>query len=304
LPSPALPINHRREGEALTLKLGIFYAVLSAFFSALMGVFVKLIGNAVPLSVLVFSGFATSLILVVPWLIRDRTFRLKVPHPWLYLTRSIAGLASVACFLYVAKLMPLVDAILLNSTAPLFVPVVAVVLTKARTPRSVWGGVALGFLGVVLVLHPGPQLFQLDSMIGLSAGLLFAIAIVQGRTLLKTSSPTQLLFYYWVIGAANCGIVAFLQWRFPSGRDTWALLGGLGLCSTLTQVFAALSYARAPVRLTSSLIFLGLVFAGLFDWLVWKEVPGLLTLIGIAVVILGAVITILAGEQDLAKTAK
>ena len=58
------------------------------------------------------------------------------------------------------------------------------------------------------------------------------------------------------------------------------------------------SIKYAPVRLMSSLIFLGLVFSGFFDWVIWHEVPTELALAGIALVIVGAIITVYFGQRD------
>ena len=109
------------------------------------------------------------------------------------------------------KFISLVDAILLNNTAPLFVPIVALLITGAKTPRKVWWGIVIGFIGVALVLHPGPQLFQLTSFIGLASGVLAAIAIVQIWVLSKTSTITQMFFYYFLIGTVASSAFALFQ---------------------------------------------------------------------------------------------
>lgn len=130
------------------------------------------------------------------------------------------------------------DAILLNNTAPLFVPIVALLITGAKTPRKVWWGVVIGFIGVALVLHPGPQLFQLTSFIGLASGVLAAIAIVQIWILSKTGTTTQMFFYYFLIGTVASGAFALFQWRMPPDWKIWLLLGGIGIFGTLYQVCA------------------------------------------------------------------
>ncbi len=73
----------------------------------------------------IFFRFAMSFILLLPWVMRDTSFRFKVQNPWRYGTRILSALLALFLMFYALKFIPLVNALLLNNTAPLFVPIIA-----------------------------------------------------------------------------------------------------------------------------------------------------------------------------------
>jgi len=77
---------------------------------------------------------------------------------------------------------------------------------------------------------------------------------------------------------------------------------GIGVLGTLYQVFATLSYVVAPVRLMSPLLFLGVIFGGIFDWLWWNHAPDLITISGMGLVILGATLTVYFAQKEIQRS--
>lgn len=283
------------------LKLGVFYGIISSFSFAMMSVFVKKIGDALPTSMLIFFRFGISLILLLPLIVIDQNFTFKIQEPMRYFLRILASLSALFLVFYVIKFIPLVDALLLNNTAPLFVPVISLFLTGAKTPRDAWIGIILGFIGVVVIMRPGQEIFSLMSMIALISGFLAAFSIVQIRLISKTSSTNQILFYYFLISTLLSVPVILLQWQSPSSFENWLLLLAIGIFGTLYQVFSTLSYSVSSVRLVSSLFFLIVVFGGFFDWLFWNQVPDFSTLVGASLVIIGTIITVYFGQKAILK---
>ncbi len=169
-----------------------------------------------------------------------------------------------------------------------------------KTPRKAAIGIVLGFFGIAIILQPGQEIVSVPALFALLAGFFAALAIVQMRLLTKESSILQMLFYYFAVSAVISGIGAAAQWQTPSTLQTWLLLLAIGIFGTLYQVFATLSYAKAPVRLMAPLTFLSVVFGGFFDWLIWGHAPTFLTIVGALLVIAGAMITIYFGQKEIA----
>jgi len=283
------------------IKLGIFYGVISALSFAVMSVLVKEIGQELPTSMLVFFRFAISFILLLPWIITDPHFTLKVIQPFRYFIRILASLSALSCIFYALKFMPLTDALLLTNTAPLFVPIIVWLLVGAKIPKKASLGVILGFLGVGIILQPDKAIFSMPALLALAGGFLSGFAIVQMRLISKTSTVKQMLFYYFLVSTLVTGVIVVLQWQTPATIKIWLMLLGIGILGTLYQVFATLSYAAAPVRLMSPLIFLIVVFGSLFDWLLWGHIPTFITIIGALFVIMGVIITVYFGQKEILK---
>ncbi|MBA2651954.1 MAG: DMT family transporter [Tatlockia sp.] len=279
------------------LKRGILYGVLSAFSLALMSIFVKEVREQVPTSQLVFFRFGISLIILIPWLIQDKNFSFKIQQPFGYVIRIIAALLALFLLFYVIKFLPLVDALLLNNTSPLFVPLIVWLMRGVKTSKQALLGILIGFIGVGVILQPDQEILRIESLIALASGFFSALAVVQLRLISKTSPTSQMLFYYFFISTLVSGLLAALQWQ-PQSPTTWLMLIIIGILGTAYQVLATLTYVTAPVRLMAPLIFLAVIFAGFLDWIIWGQIPDLPTLFGAILVIIGAIITVYFGKKD------
>ncbi len=283
------------------LGRGVVYAIFSALSFAVMGVFVKMIGTQLPTAMPIFFRFGISFVLLLPWVFMSSAFRFKVTQPIRYVVRILSALLALFLVFYALKFVPLMNALLLNNTAPLFVPMIAYCLTGAKTPHKAWLGIVVGFIGIVLILHPNQDIFSNPaSLIALASGILAALAIVQIRLISKTSSVIQMLFYSFLVSTVVSGVVAGIQWQTPTTQVWWLLLG-IGIFGALYQVFAIWAYVAAPVRLISPLMFFMVIFGGLLDWSIWGHVPSPMTLIGSGIIVIGSIMTIYFGKIGLVK---
>jgi drug/metabolite transporter (DMT)-like permease len=282
------------------LPTSILFAVIAALSFSTMSLFGKIIGDRASTDTVLFARFAISLIILIPWIIRRPHAALKVAHPKKLLWRSCFSLLSFACFFYSLRFISLTNAIVLNNTFPLFVPLAALVHSQAKTSRKVWLGIIVGFIGVLFVLQPDVHFFQPYSLIALASGIFGAVAIVMIRHLTKTVSTLQILFYYFVFNTAATAVVLPFQWQSFSS-DILMLLLGVGLCGALYQLFSTLCFAKAPVRLISPILSIVIVAGGLFaDFLMWHEAPNFFGFIGISCIVLGGTLSIYFGQQELA----
>jgi len=282
------------------LKLGIVFGLISAFLFALMSVLVKILGTDVPVSLLIFLRFVISLIVITPFLIRDKKFEFKLipPLPKMYILRIVGPLIALAIIFYSINRFPLVNVLLLQNTAPLFVPIFAWFISGARTPNKVKFGLLLGFLGVAIILKPTSDIFNdLYSMLPLLAGVLIAVGIIYVRLIGKLNTPNQMFFYYFYISAILTGAVAVFHFNPPVGAWQWILILAIGLTGLSYQVTATYAYLNAPVRLMSQLVFMQTVFGGIMDWIIWNNIPSTSTIVGALLVITGGVITVYFGQN-------
>ena len=233
--------------------------------------------------------------------IRSNSFRFELAQPIRYMIRIISALLALFLMFYALKFMPLMNALLLNNTAPLFVPIIAYFLTGAKTPHKAWLGIVIGFIGIALILHPNQQVFSNPaSLIALISGILAALAIVQLRLVSKSSSVIQMLFYYFLVSTVVSGVVAAIQWQMPTAHLWWLLLG-VGIFGALYQVFATWAYVAAPVRLVSPFMFFMVIFGGVLDWVIWGHIPSAVILIGAATIVIGSIVTIYFGKRIVIK---
>ncbi|MGB6977062.1 MAG: DMT family transporter [Gammaproteobacteria bacterium] len=289
------------------IKKAIPLVLLAALFNTIMILFAKMASQTTPIVIILFARYLTTLIIILPFVYFNPVHQkvsqfLKTDRPYLHLIRDILGLTSVFCYFYAARTLSLADATVLFSTAPLFIPIIAFFWGNIKIIHRLWWGMSLGFLGVLLMLHPGREIFQPAALIGLFSGLCAAIVYVGSRYLSYSEPPLRNMFYYFAIGT----FIAFLL-ILPGGKTIWQhfdlkvlwLLIGVGVFAYLYQWCFTESTRYAPVRLTTPLLYASVIFALFLDWWLWQIKPSLLSLSSIILIICGAVLLVwLYPEED------
>jgi drug/metabolite transporter (DMT)-like permease len=169
--------------------------MLAFFCSAVMSAFSKAASGVPPLLIL-FLQYGISFLIFVPAAMSAGWSTLRTEHLGLHLFRSLAGSLCQLLFFIAVGSIPLLDSVLLSNTAPLFIPLVVYVWFRKKVQPAVWVSLLIGLVGIVMIIKPGPRLFQNPaSLIALLAGLLSALALVATNKLAETEPPIQILFY-------------------------------------------------------------------------------------------------------------
>jgi drug/metabolite transporter (DMT)-like permease len=258
---------------------GAVYAVASAFFFASMGACIKLLSATMPTEMIVFFRNFVSLLVLTPWLMHTGLRGLSTHRLHLHLLRSAAGLTAMYCFFYVLAHLPLAEAVLLNFSAPLFIPVIAHLWLGEPAPARTYGAVAIGFVGVALILKPGVDLFQPAGIIGLASGLFVALALSGVRGMSSTEPTTRIVFYFSILSSAVSAVP--LSWRWlPPAPWQWGLLLVTGLLATGGQWLMTRAYGLAPAARIGPFTYATVVFAACYGLAFWQERPDLVSAAG------------------------
>ena len=293
-------MKHTPSQHVQHLGRSALFAILAAISFALMSLLGKIIGDRASTDTVLFARFSVSFILLLPWVIRQPLKAIQVEHPKKLIFRSCFSLLSFACFFYALRYISLSDALVLNNTFPLFVPLVALLHLQVKTSYKVWMGIVVGFIGILFIIQPDVHVFHPYSLIGLASGIFGAIAIVMIRHLTKTVSTLQILFYYFLINTLVTTAFLPLEWKsFPS--EIYLLLLGVGICGAIYQLFSTLCFAKAPVRIVSPIMSICIVSTGLLaDFLIWDQIPNFWGCIGILLVMLGGTLSMYFGQKEIA----
>jgi drug/metabolite transporter (DMT)-like permease len=268
------------------LPVGALLMVGASFFFGLMATFVQMAEERLPGTIVVFARNATALLFIAPLALRGGWRGLRTERVREHLARTAAGLSSMYCFFYAIHRLRLADAVLLQYTVPLFLPLVEAIWLRQRVDRRVWGPLLLGFVGVVFVIEPGRGLFQPAALVGLAAGLLAAVAQTGIRRLTSTEPTTRIIFYFSFFSTVVSAGPAAVAWVTPGPAELglFALLGG---CATLAQFAMTRAYSQAPAAQVGAFVYSSVPFAMLFDWVRLGHAPDVGSSIG-AVLIVGA----------------
>ncbi|MFM8374609.1 MAG: DMT family transporter [Phenylobacterium sp.] len=266
--------------------LGILLRILAMALMAVLAAIVKACAErGVPVLEIIFfrNAFAFIPVLIYVW----RTTGLGVlrtRRPGAHLTRSAVGLTGMICGFTAVSLLPLTQSTAISFSAPLFMTALSALVLKEPVGIHRWMAVAVGFVGVLIMVHPDPRQF-------VGVGVLFAIAAAVGsagamiaiREISRTEPGPAFVFYFTLAGAV-VGLASLpFGWVMP-GPGVLALLVAAGLIGGTGQLLLTEAIRRAPVAVVAPFDYTQLVWAGLIGFIVWSETPALLTLVGAMVV--------------------
>lgn len=282
------------------LKLGILFALISAASGACMNAFVKELGNSTSTTILIFFRFMFSFCCLIPWIIKDKNFSLRVDKPANYAIRIVCALLALTCVFSAVKRTSLTTVLLLSNTAPLFIPVFAAILYKIKTRVSIYLSIIVGFFGVAIVLHPtGSVSISSGEIFAILAGIMAAMAMLQVRILSKTSTTIQILFYYYGVSAIVTGIAAIFQWNWPDNYYQWIILILVGITGTIYQVCITLAVSSAPARIITPLTFTSVIWGGTIEYLIWNKQPDIYTIAGFLIIITSIIFVVYLGNKHI-----
>jgi drug/metabolite transporter (DMT)-like permease len=290
----------------LNFKQAAILTTCGALAFSIMVAFSKLAIKDVPNDIIIFFRYSVSLIYILSIIsinkIRKRQVVLKTKYLRLHLVLAASTIATLLLLYYSLNYISILDATLLNTTYPLFMPILTVILLNRKTPKKVWSGLIIGFIGIAFVLKPSPMIFNPIALLALASGLTASIGIFTMRQLSKRENHRTLMFYFFFITAIGSGILAFFNWHTPSYHSLLLLLA-IGVFGTIYQEFLIRASRHAQARVISSLMYTNIIFSGLFGWIIWNDIPDAYDWIGIVLVCFGAILTIFyASRNNMYKT--
>ncbi|MDB5481548.1 MAG: permease of the drug/metabolite transporter superfamily [Caulobacteraceae bacterium] len=265
---------------------GALWMLLSAVTFTAMTTLIKFLGKDYPASLQAFYRQAAGLLVLAPWILRHPVRAFATTRPGILIFRAGAGTIGMIMSFYAFQKMPLAEANALSFTRALWlVPLAAFVLREKVGPHRI-GAAIVGFLGVVLMLHPDGKggAIGVPQLCMLAASLLFSFTVVGMKALTRDHPPSTLLYWSAALGFLFTLPLALLSWRWPTPGDL-ALLCLMGAIATVNQACYIKGMQAADAAAMAPIDYTRLVFSATAGFFLFGEVPGGLTLLGAAVVI-------------------
>lgn len=266
-------------------NLGILFIICSAFFFALMNLFVKLAGD-VPTMQKAFFRNAVALVSSLFVLLKNRE-NLIVPKGSMkyVLFRCIAGTLGIICNFYAIGKLPIADASILNKLSPFFAIVFSVFALKEKPTKLDWIAVCVAFGGALLVMKPTFSAEAIPAISGFLGGLGAGLAytFLRKATSMGVKGPFIVFFFSFFSCIALSPALIFNYHPMTTFQLISLILAGVG--ATGGQFFITAAYAKAPAKEISVYDYTIVLFTALFGVLFLNELPDLLSFIGYAVII-------------------
>lgn len=272
------------------------WMLVAGFLFGCMAVLVKLGAADFSSAELVFYRSLFGL-LVIYAIVRVRRLPLATSHWKNHCWRGLSGLSALLMFFYCITQLPLATAVTLNYTSPLFLALLTTLILKERFHWPLALAVALGFIGIVLLLHPTLQEDQWRTgLIGLSSGFLAGVAYLNIKQLGSLGEPDwRVVFYFTLISTLGAGAWMLLGTFHPVTPGNFFLLLGLGITATLAQLALTRAYRTGKTLVVGALAYSTVVFASLWGILLWNEVLPTSAWLGMGLIVASGLLSLRTG---------
>ncbi|MCA1480390.1 MULTISPECIES: DMT family transporter [Bradyrhizobium] len=277
---------------------GIGLMVLSIFMFSFGDAMGKFLVGTYSVGQLLFLRACAALLLLSPLIWKQRHQFLHLERPGLQLVRVVLSTLEVAAFFLATVYLPLADVITYYLAGPIFVTAMSAIFLGEKVGWRRWTAILIGFCGVLVALRPSAQTVSLPALIALGGSLSFATLMLITRSLRKT--PDIVMASSQFVGTFSLGaVLSAFNW-VPPTPGSLAIFAAAGLVSVTALFCVNRSLKLAPASVVVPYQYSMIVWAVIFGFVVFGDVPSIATLVGAAIII-GAGFYIYLRERDLGR---
>ncbi|MFW2544141.1 DMT family transporter [Primorskyibacter sp. 2E107] len=283
---------------------GIALKLSAVFIFTIMASLIKATSDIVPPGEAVFFRSFFAMPIIIVWLAMrgDLKVGLKVKRPMGHVWRGLIGVSAMGSGFTALGLLPLPEVTALGYAAPLLTVIFAAMLLGERLRLFRMSAVGLGLIGVVVVLWPRLSLDTLDDAAALGvacilvSAVLRALAQIHIRRMVATEETAAIVFWFSMTATLFSLLTLPFGWTWPGTVGLLQLIGA-GLVGGVGQILLTSSYRHAEAALLAPFDYASILFAILFGYFFFGEVPTVMVLIGSAIVMAAGVIIIWRERQ-------
>lgn len=278
---------------------GIVCILFASLGFAGMAMFVKLAGDIDPMQKTFFRNIIAALVAFVVMVRSGEKIKWPTGSGTLLIVRCIFGTLGILLNFYAVDHLYLGDATILQKIAPFVIVILSAIVFKERITKFQMGAVAIGFLGILFVVKPsGASLISP----GAAAAILGAIAAGSAYTCVRGLSKrgvqgSFIVFFFSAFSVVVLAPYVLLNFE-PMTTEQWLMLLGVGACATVGQFGITYGYAFAPAKSVSVFEYTQVLFAALFGFLVFSEVPDIHSWIGYVIISGVGIAMLFKGAQE------
>ncbi len=265
---------------------GILLILLATFLFASHDALSKYLSSFYPVVMVVWARYVVHTLLMAGIFLPQSGLRvLRSKRPGLQVLRAVCLLGTSLLFTTGIRYIPLAEATAVNFLAPLLVTALSVPLLGERVSKGQWAAVLVGFSGVLVIVHPGGELFTPAVLLPFGSALCFGVYQILTRILASVDSPTTSNFFAGLCNTLLVSLLVPFFWQVP----TWGhglLMVALGTCGMTAHLMLTQAFRYAAPALLAPFGYCQIVFAGLLGFAFFAHTPSLSALLGIAIICL------------------
>ena len=266
---------------------GAMWMMASGLLFVAVYILVRLLGSDMSAVQAAFIRYCFGLIMLAPVLMKMRWSRVRSLNLSLYAYRGVVHGAAVILWFYAMARIPIAEVTAIGYTTPIYIAIGAVLIFKEKIHARRIAAIIVGFVGTLIILRPGFEQIQDGALAQFIAAFLFAVSFLFTKKLTKTEHSGDILVMLTIFCTLALLPGALFQWRTPTLIElSWLAL--VAVFATAGHYTITKAIAAAPLTVIQPFSFLQLVWAIVFGFLLFDEIPDKWVLIG-ALIIVGSV---------------
>ena len=274
---------------------GILLMVASMVVFTLLDATAKHLVQTLPPAVAVFGRYGVAFFLSLAVIMRKGGPQLLLTsHPALQVLRGVLLMGATILNFIAVMYLQLAQTAAIFFTIPLWVCALSMPLLGEKVGLRRWIAVAVGFMGVLVIMRPGTDSFHWAMLLSVGSSFCGAIYNIVTRKVGGRDRAETSLFYVGLIGALAAAVPLPFVWKTPEGLQ-WLLVGFLGLAGTTGHFMLIQAHRLAPASVLAPFMYSQIVWMILLGYLFFGDVPDFWTIVGAAIVVASGLF-VFAGE--------
>ena len=266
--------------------IGISYMLAAMLTLATMDAMAKLLikDHFDPSQILAVRSWIILATLFVFYLVRGKLATLKPKRPGAHILRGCIGFMGAYCFFKSLVVLPLADATVVFFSSTFIVTALSALVLKEQVGVYRWLAVVIGFIGVVIAMNPEAKSELEYYLLCLLGSFCYALYFISGRWLSKTESVASLVFSFNFCMALICSAIASFIW-VPIEQADYTAIMLFTLFALIGHFCVTFAFSRSSVSVIAPFEYTALIWAVLWGYVFWGEIPQLRVWVGGAIII-------------------
>ena len=266
-------------------KKGILFILSAAFFFSLMTVFVRLSGDVPTMQKAFFRNIVAAFL--AAFILKRSGEKFYIPRTSLMdmFLRCSVGTMGILCNFWAVDHMRIADANILNKLSPFFAILMSIFILKERPNRVEWLSVLLAFIGAAFVAKPGAGIASFPALIAILGGFTAGTAYTYVRKLGLSGVKGPVIVFSFSVFSTLILLPNILLNYHPMSVRQFIFLVLAGCSAAFAQLSVTAAYQNAPARDISVFDYSQVVYAAMFGFLLWGEIPDAWSFLGYAIII-------------------
>ena len=264
---------------------GILFILSAAFFFSLMTVFVRLSGDVPTMQKAFFRNIVAAFLAAFILMRSGEKFYIPRTSLMDMFLRCSIGTMGILCNFWAVDHMRIADANILNKLSPFFAILMSIFILKERPNRVEWLSVLLAFIGAAFVAKPGAGIASFPALVAILGGFTAGTAYTYVRKLGLSGVKGPVIVFSFSVFSTLILLPNILLNYHPMSVKQFVFLVLAGCSAAIAQLSVTAAYQNAPARDISVFDYSQVVYAAMFGFLLWGEIPDALSFLGYAIII-------------------